>query len=263
MPNILHSLVVDEISLVDHPCCAEIDPKTGRKIKRAVVSFFKRDDTGDELSTFKSTNKESPYMEFEQLLKSAKTRDEVVAAVRQKAAERVAKRGGNESLSEAESRVWQKFPFAISKYESLPKQAAKREEPLIRITHAEAELDSRARRVVKRDKVSYPQACSQVLTEDPSLYAKYCEEMSRGEVYPVPDAIGKSNGGDDEDDAECPTCHGTGKVGGGRVCPACDGSGEAELGDEEAKKALLRKLDEIDNLERRILKVEADVKVRR
>ena len=262
MPNILHSLVVDEISLVDHPCCAEIDPKTGRKIKRAVVSFFKRDDTGEEPLTF--TNKGVTRMqEFETVIKSARTRDEVVAAVRQKAAERVAKRGGDESVSEAESRVWRKYPEAISKYESLPKQAAKREEPLIRITHAEAELDSRARRVVKRDKVSYPQACSQVLTEDPSLYAKYCEEMSRGEVYPVPDAIGKSNGGDDEDDAECETCSGTGKVGGGRVCPACDGTGEAELDDEEAKKRLLRKLDELDNLERRILKVEAAVKARR
>jgi hypothetical protein len=32
MPQILNDLEVSEVSLVDHPCCAEIDPKTGRKV---------------------------------------------------------------------------------------------------------------------------------------------------------------------------------------------------------------------------------------
>lgn len=43
MPNLLSSLSIDEISLVDAPANAETDPVTGRKIARARVALFKRD----------------------------------------------------------------------------------------------------------------------------------------------------------------------------------------------------------------------------
>lgn len=47
MPNILSDLVIGECSLVDHPANSSIDPRTGRKVERAVVALYKRAD--DEL----------------------------------------------------------------------------------------------------------------------------------------------------------------------------------------------------------------------
>jgi hypothetical protein len=43
MANNLESLVLEEVSLVDNPSCAEIDPRTGRKVPRATVALTKRD----------------------------------------------------------------------------------------------------------------------------------------------------------------------------------------------------------------------------
>lgn len=43
MPNQLSHIHLDEVSLVDHPANAEIDPVTGQKIPRAVVALWKRD----------------------------------------------------------------------------------------------------------------------------------------------------------------------------------------------------------------------------
>jgi hypothetical protein len=261
MPNELHSLVVDEISLVDHPCCAEIDPRTGRKIKRATIALKKRD-SDDESPVKQSTNKEYTRMQdFEAVIKSARTRDELCAAVRVEAEARVAKKGGSESLSEAEARVWRKHPEAVAKYEALPLPVFKRERPMIRITKAEALLDQKARQVMRRNPTtSYPQACSEVLLKEPGLYSQYCNEMAAGQLFDVPDPVSKSDGGD----SECENCGGSGMVG-NKTCPACDGDGVAEPDaddTEEAKKRLLRKLDSMDDLERRILRVEAAVKKR-
>lgn len=50
MPQQLTSLQVNEVSLVDKPANAEIDPATGKKIPRAVVALFKRDEKQDEQS---------------------------------------------------------------------------------------------------------------------------------------------------------------------------------------------------------------------
>jgi len=45
MANQLTELKVSEVSLVDRPANAEVDPKTGKKIPRATVALWKRDDT--------------------------------------------------------------------------------------------------------------------------------------------------------------------------------------------------------------------------
>ena len=49
MPNLLHDLTVDEVSLVDRPANSEINPKTGHKIERARVVLYKRDAEDDVL----------------------------------------------------------------------------------------------------------------------------------------------------------------------------------------------------------------------
>src|SRR4051794_10390837 len=91
MPNELHELHVDEVSLVDVPANSSIDPKTGRRRRHAVVALFKFDASGDEQD--RTDKRGEPTMKFEEVLKSATTRDQIVAAVRQEAVE-IAKRGG-------------------------------------------------------------------------------------------------------------------------------------------------------------------------
>jgi hypothetical protein len=49
MATELHSLVVDEVSLCDTPANSSIDPKTGRKIRHAMVALWKRD-SGEEFA---------------------------------------------------------------------------------------------------------------------------------------------------------------------------------------------------------------------
>lgn len=255
MPNLLTDLSIEEVSLVDVPANSSIDPVTGKRRRHAVVALFKRDSADNQ------SNKEYRNMEFEQILKSAKTREEVVSLVKQKAQERVAKKGGSGKMAEAaaEAKVWEDHPEAIAKYESLPKATGiKPQETLVAITKAEGILDARARKIMKRDGISYPQACSQVLTEDPSLYTRYCNELSSGETYQVPESITKG---------------GTTKrsVGIGGLPPVIDDQedeDEDELDEEEieeitrekAKKAIQKKIAEIAALKAQIVKMERNPK---
>ena len=183
MPNILHALIVEEVSLVDHPSNAEIDPRTGRKRDRAVVAFFKRD--GDLAKN--NNRKEQPKMsKFERILKSGTaTRDQICQAVAKKAL-KIAKRAGTEVNSEILAQAWS--DGAYTAYENAPVPAARRPAPpLVQITQAEIELDSRARKIMKSDGLQYPQACSKALTDDPSLYKKYCDELAAGETVAAPE----------------------------------------------------------------------------
>ena len=84
----ISSLDINEVSLVDSPANAgpEIDPRTGRPIKRAVVALFKGDSDTNEFRKGKK-------MKFAEILKSARTRDEIVAAVEGQA-QVIAKREG-------------------------------------------------------------------------------------------------------------------------------------------------------------------------
>ncbi len=56
-------------------------------------------------------------------------------------------------------------------------------------TAAEAELDDRARKIMKANPgIGYPKACSQALIKDPSLYDRYQAELANGGArYNVPE----------------------------------------------------------------------------
>jgi hypothetical protein len=47
MPQILSELKLNEVSLVDRPANSTTDPKTGKKIPRAVIALYKRDEDDD------------------------------------------------------------------------------------------------------------------------------------------------------------------------------------------------------------------------
>jgi hypothetical protein len=198
-------------------------------------------------------------MEFTEVLKQCKTRQDVAAAVLDEAKQRVIKKAGGESLAVAESKIWKKYPQAVERYESLPVPVAKRSQPTVRVTKSEILLDEKSRRLQRLNPgMSYPSACSAVLLKEPELYAQYTREAAAGELFDMP--VNKSDGGGEED---CAECSGTGTVG-GRVCESCNGFGtvEPDADDEETKKRLLRKLESVDDLERRILKLEAGLKRR-
>jgi RecJ-like exonuclease len=116
--------------------------------------------------------------------------------------------------------------------------------------------------------LSYPAACSAVLDQDPSLYQQYVNEKAAGETTYVAKGKGESAYIDDPEDSsdeDCPNCQRTGKVK-GRTCSNCGGTGEAvTAGDdtEKAKKALLKKLDEIESLSARVNELESALKTRR
>jgi hypothetical protein len=181
MPHHLTSLQINEISVVDAPANSEVDPVTGRKIARARVALFKRDsDTSD-----KPRNGEKKKMGFQQILKSATTRDQIVAAVERKAT-KIAKRD-RVSLDAARVKAWTEHPEAFAAYEAAPLDVVKRERKTFEETKAEAELDMRARKRMKRTGSSYAKAVSEELEADPSLYVKYEREMAAGARFVVPE----------------------------------------------------------------------------
>ena len=61
MPNLLEDLTIREVSLVDHPANSSVDEKTGRKVPRARIALWKRDDTvgkGDDPTNLETITKE-------------------------------------------------------------------------------------------------------------------------------------------------------------------------------------------------------------
>lgn len=54
-------------------------------------------------------------------------------------------------------------------------------------TEAEAVLDDRARKRMKREGCSYPAAVEKELQVDPSLYAQYEKELAAGQTYNTPE----------------------------------------------------------------------------
>ena len=51
MAQELSLLDIDEVSLVDAPANSSVDPATGRKVPRARVALWKRDEGGNQKST--------------------------------------------------------------------------------------------------------------------------------------------------------------------------------------------------------------------
>lgn len=179
----LRDLSVDEISLVDSPANAETDPVTGRRIPRAVVAFWKRDN--DEQVT--RTGERRPMKQsFTEVLKSAGTRDAVCVAV-EKEAEAISKRDGI-SMERARVRAW--TDEAMEKYERLPLPVVKRAERRMgNFTKAEAELEDRARKRMRKTGCSYAKAVSQELEDDPSLYSDYEKQKAAGETFEAPQPV--------------------------------------------------------------------------
>ena len=182
MPNELHSLTVDEISLVDNPSCASTDPRTKKKVRHALVAFYKRDNDP------RTSDQKENYM-FSRILKSETvTRDQLVAAVQKRASEIATEHDC--SVAIAESIIWKEHPELVAKYEATPKSVNPRRparQMCHDVTEAEIELDTRARKIMKRDGLQYPQACSKVLTDDPGLYTRYCAEIAAGQTFTAPE----------------------------------------------------------------------------
>jgi len=224
---------VNEISLVDSPACASED-EYGRKTPRAVVALYKRDhsDTNNDA-------RKGRKMGFKQILKSAKTRAEIVAAVEQKAV-KIAKREGI-SGDAALVKAWGEHPEAREAYEAAPKPVAKKAEPrMFRATPAEAELDKRARKRMRATGKSYAKAASEELEADPSLYDRYQKELAAGATYECPepqymDIPGSNSDGilnkssrmdddeedeDDDDFEKCASCEKRMRKS-DKFCPSC------------------------------------------
>jgi len=178
---------------------------------------------------------------FKQVLKSATTRDQIVAAVVKKAAKITKRKGIAPDLAEA--KTWAK-DGAREAYESAPlPKAPVRERKFFEATPSEAELDRRARKRMKKTGVSYPKACSEELTADPSLYENYQRELAAGNTFSAPEPeylstqpgefdrmmTTKSNGDDDD---ECPEC-GEDVDDGAKFCSSC--------GTDLAKKSKVRR----------------------
>jgi hypothetical protein len=240
MPNILHALIVEEVSLVDHPSNAEIDPRTGRKRDRAVVAFFKRD--GDLAKN--NNRKEQPKMsKFERILKSGTaTRDQICQAVAKKAF-KIAKRANTEVNSEILAQAWS--DGAYEAYENAPVPAARRPAPpLVQVTKAEVTMDSLARKKMSTDGLQYSQACSKILTENPSLYSQYCRELAAGETVTAPDPskldVGLEyvikRGAQAQEDGVCSRCD-EAVDDGDSFCASCGESLDAQRAAAKGKKA--------------------------
>jgi hypothetical protein len=109
-------LQLDELSLVDRPANASIDPRTGKKINRSVVVLYKRDNSndGDEdnddekdgsgAQDVRTNGGKMDKENFIKVMKSASTREAIVENVTKRATE-IAKKKGI-SLAAAEARVW-------------------------------------------------------------------------------------------------------------------------------------------------------------
>ncbi len=242
MAQQLRDLTIEEISVVDRPANTSIDPKTGKKTRHAVIALWKRDSSAvestradrlravqDRLNNIQdgigevrkslaanrqalaarlaeAKKEESMPTTFEQVLKSAGSRDAIVAAV-EKEAEVIAKRDGL-TIDRARAKVWNETG-AHEAYEAAPIGKPKQpERRTFSCTKAEAELDRLARQRMRKSGRSYAQSCSDVLTERPELYKQYQEELASGRTFivPEPEFIAGPVGKQDEEESECPKC---------------------------------------------------------
>jgi hypothetical protein len=148
------------------------------------VAFYKRDADAPTDNGFRKKEKK---MSLKKILKSAANRDQIADAVEAKAI-RVGKRLGM-SEDEARAAIWQNHDEAYAAYENAttPSVTRKQALPLVQITKAEIELDTRARKIMKSDGLQYPQACSKALCADPSLYKAYVDEVAAGSAVTAPD----------------------------------------------------------------------------
>lgn len=178
--------------------------------------------------------KEQAMPKLKRILKGevATSRALIEAAVIAKAA-KIAKRE-NVTPEQAENQVWSQ-PGVREAYESIPaaRQPKRAEQRIYKATRAEADLDARAKRRMKKNPgCSYAKAITDELDADPSLYTRYTEELAAGQTpYDMPEnsQFLSPQGGDplrmvnkdDDDVVECPECGEDDLDPGDAFCSAC------------------------------------------
>jgi len=211
--HLIEDLQVSEIACVDFGANSErID---GKRVEHARIALYKR-------HLEEITNMPATLME---ILKgdAACTRVSISAAVDDEAARLVRKRGM--SSTEAVNKVWWtpgpngRTPAEV--YDSMPEPIQRQPvRKMIKVTAAEAELDRRARKRMRKTGCDYATAHGQELLADPGLYRQYEKESAAGQTYEVPQPVEyldppmlKSAKRKDDpgtvaasDDDECPKC---------------------------------------------------------
>jgi hypothetical protein len=135
---------------------------------------------------------------------AAYTSDDLYQAVQKRARKIALKK--NCSVELAEGRIWEEI-YKTSAVMDPPE--LRRQPKMMRATKSEAELDRRARSLQKANAgLSYAEAASKALEQDPSLYTKYTEEISTpGAQYLVPESSQPDFSKIGKDDADgCPQC---------------------------------------------------------
>jgi hypothetical protein len=172
---------------------------------------------GDRDHLHDKVRKGNKKMGFKKIVKSAASRDQIVAAVDEKA-QKIAKRNAC-GLDKARAKVWREHPEAQAAYEGAPVGQPKPPQPqMFQATNAEAQLDTLARKIMKSHDLNYAQACSKALTDDPNIYQRYCDETAANSTVLVPVPVEYSDpfakrakaksGGDEPDGDTCPSCGG-------------------------------------------------------
>jgi hypothetical protein len=170
--------------------CAAFDGEVEAIKKRLSARRAKpkmKDDPGGQ--AVDPTKKETNNMSLKRILKSAvRDRASITEAVIAKAQKVAAKKGISRELAEA--KIWKRRGGeAQESYESAPAGKPKRpEQKMMKVTSAEADLDERARKRMKKNAgMSYAKAVTEELMADPDLYNRYEAELRSGSsVYEVP-----------------------------------------------------------------------------
>ena len=159
---------------------------------------------------------------LEDILKSGSaSRDEIMAEVEERARE-ISKR---DSISKelAFAKAVRENPEAYTAYCSARPAPPKIEKSdPVRITKSEQDLDLLARRIMKRDGLSYPAAIQRGLLAQPELYDRYCAERAAGQYVVVKQSQDSDEDPMDEMD-ECPNanCDNEDLPPNAKFCPDC------------------------------------------
>jgi hypothetical protein len=117
------------------------------------------------------------------------TKAEVIDAVVKKASRRAQKRGTRPDLEEA--RLWRKI-YSTPHPQIDVSTAEGRKVPM---TEAEWQIEDIAKRLRKRDGLSYAESISRALCENPHLYSEYVEQSNSGRTYACLEPVGYKTAG--------------------------------------------------------------------
>jgi hypothetical protein len=179
MPQNLTDLEINEVSLVDRPANAEIDPATGRKIPRAVVALWKRDSQRNSQDG-EPVQKEETMPTPQQIItafqagtirKQDFTRRQITEVIDEQV-----RKSGNGYYNTAE------FAALFQAHEALPLDPIPAPVAKCVAGNAEKRLDAFATEIAKRDGCTSVVAIVKAYEEHPDLYRQAQDEISGG--YP-------------------------------------------------------------------------------